>query len=131
MKRVVLRDGILVALMALLSLWLVPAAATGQAPSGQDSGGQTKVSDEELSAFAKAYVEFHKIRQRYETSLRETKEPAEQERIRREGNAKLKETVEKQGLTMETYNRIFTTVNGNEELRKKALKLIDEERKKS
>ncbi len=43
----------------------------------------------------------------------------------------MKEAVEKQGLSADSYNGIFSAVNANEELRKKALKLIDEERKKS
>ncbi len=43
----------------------------------------------------------------------------------------MKEAVEMQGLSVESYNRIFAAVNANEELRKKALKLIDEVRKNS
>ena len=37
----------------------------------------------------------------------------------------------KQQLTAQQYNRVFTLVNNDETLRKKAMKLIEEERKKS
>ena len=36
-----------------------------------------------------------------------------------------------QGLTPDSYNRLFTAVNNNEQLRKKTLKWIQEERKQS
>ncbi len=131
MKRLALRNVMLAALMGLVSLWLAPKAHTQQPPSQPESGQQAKVSDQELKAFAKAYVEYHKVRQRYESSLNTAKDPAEKEKIQKEGNQKAKEAVEKQGLSVEKYNRIFAAINANEELRKKALNLIDEERKKS
>jgi Domain of unknown function (DUF4168) len=58
------------------------------------------------------------------------KDPVAREKIEHEVKVKAKEAVEKQGLSVASYNRIFTVVNGNDELRKKALKLIDEEREK-
>ncbi len=129
MRRRILRDVILVGLMGLSSLWLVFPAFSQGTPPQRDSGQQ--VSDKELRAFAKAYVEYHKVRQRYESTLSKAKDPAEKEKIQQEGNRKAEEAVERQGLSVESYNRIFGTINGNEELRKKALNLIDEERKKS
>jgi hypothetical protein len=62
-----------------LSLWFAPEAYGQQAPSQQGSGPEAKVSDTELRAFVKAYVEFHKIRQRYEPSLSNAKDPAEKD----------------------------------------------------
>ncbi len=131
MKRLVLRDVMSVALVGLLSLWLAPLASPQQPAPQPGAAPQAKISDRDLRAFAKAYVEYHKIRERYESSLSTAKEPAEKERIQREGNAKVKEVIEKEGLSVEGYNMIFTTINANEEMRNKALKLVDEERKKS
>lgn len=131
MRRLMLRHVMLAVLIGLLTLWFAPVALAQQAPSQQGSGEQVRVSDKELRAFAKAYVEFHKLRQRYERSLNDAKDPAEKEKIQQEANTKVKDAVENQGLSVENYNRIFATVNANEELRKKALKLIDSERKKS
>jgi hypothetical protein len=130
MKKIIFWRVVLAALVGLLSLPFALAHAQ-QAPAQQGSGQPVKVSDKELRAFAKAYVEFHKIRERYEPAMSKAKDSAEKEKIQQEGNLKVKEAVEKQGFTVESYNRIFAAVNGNEELRKKALKLINEERKKS
>ena len=120
-----------VALIGFLPFYFAPVAYAQSQPSQQGAGQQVKVSDKELKAFAKAYVEYHKIRQRYEPPLSDVKDPAVKEKLQREGNSKVKQAVEKQGLTVDRYNKIFATVNANEELRKKALKLINEERKKS
>ena len=101
--------------------------ATKQAPAGDPS----TVSDKDLRAFANAYVEYHKIRQTYEAQLGKVQDPKEREKIQREGDSKVKQALEKQKLTPESYNRLFTAVNRNEQLRQKALKLINEERLRS
>jgi Domain of unknown function (DUF4168) len=91
---------------------------------------QTKLSDTELQSFAKAYVEYHKIRQKYEPQLKAAKDPQQSKKIQDEANAKVKDALAKQQLTPQEYNRVFTIVNNDETLRKKAMKLIEEERKK-
>ena len=105
--------------MVFVVLFAGPAAA------------QTNVSDSDLRAFAKAYVDYHKIRQTYEPQLSKAENPQEKDKIQKEGNAKVKQALEKQGLTAQSYNRLFTAVNGNAALRQKALKFIDQERTKS
>ena len=131
MRKPVLRDALPAALMALVSLWAPPVAQSQAPPSQQGPGEQVRIGDEELRAFAKAYVEFQRIRQRYESSLRDAKDSAEKARIQQEGNLKAKEAVERQGISVERYNTIFTAVNTGEKLRKKTLSLINEARKKS
>jgi hypothetical protein len=132
MKTLGLRHIMLAAVIGLLSLWLVPAAQSQQSqPPASQQGSDQQVSDRELKAFAKAYVEYQKVRQHYESSLSNAKDAAEKERIQQEGTQRAREAVEKQGLSVESYKRIFSTVNGNKELRKKALNLINEEREKS
>ncbi len=131
MKRLVLQDVTFAALAGLLCLWPAPAAQAQQPPSPPGSAQPAKISDKELKAFAKAYVEYHKIRERYESSVSNAKDPAEKDKIQREGNAKVKEAIERQGLSVESYNRIFTAINGSQELRNKTLKLVDGERNKS
>jgi hypothetical protein len=91
---------------------------------------QNKASDAELQAFAKAYVEYHKIRQEYEPELKATKDPQQSKKIQDEANTKIKDALAKQQLTVQNYNRLFTLVNNDEALRKKAMKLIEEERKR-
>lgn len=123
-----LRDAMLAAMIGLLSSCLT-GVADAQSPKRQAPSQQANISDKELRAFAKAYVAFHKIRQAYEPSLRNAKGTAESEKIQQEANAQVTTALKKQGLDVASYNRIFTAVNANEELRKKALRLISEERK--
>lgn len=99
--------------------------------SGALGQGSAQISDKELAAFARAYTEVQQIRAHYEPSLQKTKDPKETERIQREANAKLKKTLEKQGLSVDRYNKIYAAVNANEELRRKTLKMVDQERKHS
>jgi Domain of unknown function (DUF4168) len=127
-----LTNRIVPAAMALLiGLWVAPAATAQEAPKTDASQKQANISDKELKSFAKAYVDYHKIRQSYEKQLNNIQDPAEKEKVQREGNAKVSKALEKQGLTAESYNRLFSAVNNNEQLRKKTLKLIEEERKNS
>lgn len=117
---------------ALIPLLAAAPLAMAQSSKPEPStAGQTSVSDKDLKSFAKAYVEYHKIRQSYETQLNKAQDAKEKEKIQQEGNAKVSKALQKEGLTPESYNKIFSTVNNNEQLRRKALKFIDEERKKS
>lgn len=93
--------------------------------------GSPQISDKELAAFARAYTEVQQIRAQYEPSLARTKDPKETERIQREANAKLKKTLDKQRLSVDRYNKIYAAINANEDLRRKTLRMVDQERKKS
>lgn len=114
-----------------VALWVTTPAGAQGSPKQAPPAEQAKVSDKDLRAFAKAYVEYHKIRQAYEPQLAKVQDAKEKEKIQREGDSKVNKALEKQGLTPESYNRLFTAVNRNEQLRKKALKIISEERKRS
>lgn len=119
---------------ALLAAAYLPNGTAWSASAGpnQPAGAeQTKVSDSELKAFVKAYVEYHKIRQSYETKMAGAKDQKEKEQLQREGDDKVKQALQKQGLTPQSYNRLFVAVNNNPQLRQKALTLISEERGKS
>src|SRR5438093_59790 len=56
-------------------LCLGAAGFAQQAPKSPTDNQQTSVSDSDLKAFAKAYVENQKIRQKYEPSLGKTTDP--------------------------------------------------------
>jgi len=88
------------------------------------------VSDEALKAFAKAYVEVDKIRLAYEPSFRNAQDPQQAQSIQQEATVKMEKAVEQQGLTSETYVKIFNTVKDDAELRGKTIKLIEEEQNK-
>ena len=105
--------------------------AQTQAPAQQSPGMSTEVSDQELQAFAKSYVEFHKMRTIYEPQVGVAKTPEEKTRIQQEAVAKFGSVLEREGLTMERYAALYKTVNGNDRLREKVIKLIEDEKAKS
>ena len=105
--------------------------AQTQAPAQQSPGASSEVSDQELQAFAKSYVEFHKMRTIYEPQVGVAKTPEEKTRIQQEAVAKFGSVLEREGLTMERYAALYKTVNGNDRLREKVIKLIEDEKAKS
>jgi hypothetical protein len=90
-------------------------------------GQETNVAEKDLAAFVKVYVEIQKIRSEYEPALKEAQEQQRQ-KIQQEGEAKINAALAKQGMEAETYNRVFAAVSADEELRKKTVKLIEQER---
>ena len=117
--------------LALLLSVSLPAVPAWSADASSKQAAQTNVSDKDLRAFVKAYVEYQKIRQNYEPKMNNTRNQQEKQKIQREGDEKVKQALEKQGLTPQAYKRLFAAVNGNPQLRQKALALINDERKKS
>ena len=111
------------------SLTWLGVPAIGQEASKTQSGNKQAITDNQLRTFAKVYVAYQRIRQQYEPSIKSAQAP-ERKRMQDEANAKVKMALTRQNLTADEYNRIFAQVNGNAELRKKALKLIEEERQK-
>src|SRR5262245_50608007 len=124
-------SAIAAALMVSTVVLANPVSSADTSPKPSASPAQANVTDKDLRAFAKAYVEYHKIRQDYEPRLNGTKDEKEKEKLQREGNDKVKQALERQGLTPQSYNRLFGAVNSNPQLRQKALTLINEERNKS
>jgi hypothetical protein len=104
----------------LLSVIFGIALICGSSTALAQGNSNTQVSDQELTAFAKAYAAVQQIRSQYEPSLQKTKDAKESERLQQEANAKLKKTLDKQGLSIDRYNKIYAAVNANEELRRKA-----------
>jgi len=131
MKNFFARSACFGALIGLLFLSFPTITHAQDLPKQTPSAETAKLSDKDIRAFAKAYVEYQKLRQTYEPRLNRTQDPKEREQIQREGDLKVKEALEKHGLTPQSYNRLFAAVNGNEQLRQKALKLINEERSRS
>ncbi len=123
-----MRPSILATILLLLviGITLISRQSTALA-----QGNSAQISDRELTAFAKAYTEVQQIRSQYEPTLRKTKDPKEAERLQQTANAKLKKSLDKEGLSVDRYNKIYAAVNANEELRRKALKIVEQERKKS
>jgi uncharacterized protein DUF4168 len=88
---------------------------------------QLSVSDNQLRAFAKVYVEVEKIRRDYKPRLEEANNPEESKQIQIEAVSKMQEALTKEGLTIESYKQIFDFARADEDLRKKLIGMINEE----
>lgn len=124
----------IISLVAIGWMFLgIETTVIAQQPSGKQTGSatRTQVSDAELRAFVKAYVETQNIRREYEPPLQKTTDPDKTQDLQKEANAELKETLAKQNLTVAQYNRIFSAVNNDPRLREKTLKLVEAERQRS
>jgi len=107
----------------------LPMVRTQEKPKEPRASQQAEIGDKELKAFAKAYVEFHKIRAAHEPALKKSADLQAQSKVEQEALSKFSKALEKQGLTLEGYGRLFLAVNSDEKLREKALRFIEEERK--
>ena len=92
---------------------------------------QLNVSETQLRAFAKVYVEVEKIRRAYDPRLKESKDPEEGKQIQSEAVSKMQEALTKEGLNEQSYGQILEIARTDEGLRKKLIDLINEERQKS
>ena len=108
---------------------ILPFAKQGRAQESPKQ--QMNVSETQLRAFAKVYVEVEKIRQEYEPRLKEAKNPEEGKQIQSEAVSKMQGALTKEGLNEESYTQIFEIARADEGLRKKLVELINEERQKS
>jgi hypothetical protein len=118
----------------LLSCWAFAMATPSRSadqPERPGAGPAIAISEKELSAFVKAYVAYQNIRANYGPALESAKDAQQKKRIEQEANAKVKQSLDAQGLTSERYNKIFAAVNGDAELRKRVLKKVEDERRKS
>ena len=102
-----------------------------QARAQESPKQQMNVSETQLRAFAKVYVEVEKIRQEYEPRLKEAKNPEEGKQIQNEAVSKMQGALTKEGLNEQSYTQIFEIARADEGLRKKLVELINEERHKS
>jgi Domain of unknown function (DUF4168) len=111
------------------ALSVIGPARAAETPTRRSEA--STLSDKELKAFVKAYVDYQRIRSTYGPALERAKDPAQKRQIEQEANAKIKRSLDAQGLSPARYNQIFAQVNSNEPLRKKVLKQVEEERRKS
>lgn len=120
--------------LVLLSCWtlaLTTPAESAEQPKSAAAGPATTISEKDLNAFVKAYVDYQNIRARYGPALERAPDPEQKKRIEQEANTKAKQSLDAHGLTSERYNKIFAAVNGNEELRQRVLRQVENERRKS
>jgi hypothetical protein len=120
-------------LIAIITLgWMGPSlvSAQGAAPSeqpGQQPPMQTEFSDNELKAFAEAYVQVNEITGKYAPRIEQAQDPDEAVQIQQEATSAMVEVIEGQeNLDVETYNAIATAVSTDPELGEKITRFIEQ-----
>lgn len=86
------------------------------------------MSDGDLMAFVRVYVENQRIRDFFEPDLMDATGIAEREALENEANAELMESLAEENMSVNDYNAIFILVNRDEPLRVRVLKLVAQER---
>ena len=92
---------------------------------------KAEIDDQQLRNFAKVYVQVEKIRQEYEPRAKEATGPEEGKQIQQEAQSKFQQVLTKEGLTEESYTKIFEVARADQDVRKKILQMIGEEKAKS
>jgi len=119
------------ALVCFSALTMATPSKSAETSKSPPASAETSINEKELNAFAKAYVDYQKIRASYGPALEGATDSQQKKQIEQEANTKVKRSLDAQGLTSERYNKIFAAVNDNPELRQKILKKVEDERKKS
>ncbi|HWP60566.1 MAG TPA: DUF4168 domain-containing protein [Candidatus Acidoferrales bacterium] len=125
-------------ILVLFAVAVAPLAGAPQRAFSQENPGvpqqpsvePNQLDENQLKNFARVYVQLEKITKSYEPRLKESPDAETSRQIRTEAKAKIDEALASGGLTTESYTQIVQTVNANDELRKKVIQMINEERKK-
>jgi len=123
------------AAIAVLGIVLLLFPITSQAqqtpPQQPPPEQQTDLNETQLRSFAKVYVSVEKILKTYEPQLKEAKTPEEGKQIQTEEMSKVHQALTQEGMDEQSYRSIVQTANADDDLRKKLLGFINEERQKS
>lgn len=119
------------AAMCLFFFMAFPVMAQeGQQQRGQpgDTESHSQISDAELEKAAEAYAKIQRISDKFQRSLQQTQNPDERLQLQREANEQMVQAVENAGLEVERYNNIMAQVRGNDKVRERFTKKMQEAR---
>jgi flagellar motor protein MotB len=125
MKRVSLKTLATIFVSAFLMVVVAKPLVAQVAPKPQE------LDEKQLRSFAKVYVQVEKIRQEYEPRAKEASGPEEGKQIQQEAQSKFQQVLTKEGLSEENYTKIFEVARTDQDVRKKILQMIGEEKAKS
>ena len=125
MKRVSLKTLVTMFVSAFLMVVVAKPLVAQVAPKPQE------LDEKQLRSFVKVYVQVEKLRQEYEPRAKEATGPEEGKQIQQEAQSKFQQVLTKEGLTEESYTKIFEVARADQDVRKKILQMIGEEKAKS
>lgn len=109
-------------LVFLIAAVLAPVSGWSQSEQGAEGDvGQIEVSDEEVSAFAKAQQQVAGIQQKYTALVSEEQDVDKQQEIAQEANEKMVVAVEDQGFDVQRYNMIANAAQSDTDLQQRII----------
>lgn len=88
------------------------------------------IDDAQLKSFARVYVQIEKIRDTYAPQLKQSQDSQKNIEIQKEAKSKIDDALSKEGMTAESYSQTVQIVSADNELRSKAIEMINQERSK-
>jgi Domain of unknown function (DUF4168) len=128
MKQFVLWNIVLTIVVGFLGPWSAPGTAVQEPPVEVGTTERPDNTDERLRAFVQTYVEVRKVIAQYRRPLREVRDAETAEKLQQEAASRVEQTLALHGFTPESFQRTFALVSADDELRARALKLMDSER---
>lgn len=101
-------------------------AQDAQAPQPQPPAQATKFDQGQIESFASAAREVHKIRTKWQSRLQDTEDADKAQELRTQAGAEMMSAVEKNGLSVDTYNAIATAAQQDPKLAERIAKLMDQ-----
>lgn len=93
--------------------------AAGAPPAAQPAPAQKSFSDEEIQKFADVQPEIEAIRSEYSERLQDVSDPEQAATLQNEAVEKMVESVNQEGLEVETYNSIAIALQSDTDLRER------------
>lgn len=87
----------------------------GARPAAED------VSDQEISAFARAQQSIGEIQEEYSAQIAATEDPMEEQMIVQEANEKMVEAVQSEGLDVMRYNTILNAAQNDPDMQRRIM----------
>jgi uncharacterized protein YlxW (UPF0749 family) len=119
-----LKKSVGIVFLVLLAFVLAPAAGWSQEYDFKQQSKQSEVSVDEIVSFAKAQDKIADIRQNYQAKLSDVKDQEQQQSVVQEMNEKLVDAVQKAGLSVEQYNKIFNATQSDPALQQRVSEVM-------
>ena len=115
--------------LAALGLSATPAApAAAQQPQQQRPAppAASSFDSDQLQSYAAAVVEVQKINEEYLPKLESAESRGEQQKIREEATGMMVEAIKAEGISVETYNKIYKAARADPRFAQRLNRLIEE-----
>lgn len=100
---------------------------TAVPPPSIEAGEDAAFEDSKLRSFAVAFLEVRKVGEEYRSQLDAAKTPEDQQKVQQEAGGKMVEAVENAGgITVDEYNQIIETAQGDPQLATRINSMIQE-----